>query len=286
MTGFGRGVASVDGIVVQVEISTVNRKALDIQLNLPAELNEQEAAVRNRIAALVHRGRVNIRIQIDADKPTGLRFQAQQAENLLSEINAFASDKGLGHLTEVTDLLNLPGVFEETQTPVQPEVLAAALMESLDAALQNLNVMRENEGRVLQDLLSRQLDALQALADQITPWVEKSRDAKVQSLRAAVAEVGELDDDLKLRVQQEIALYGEKTDVREEVDRIHAHLAHAREKVQDRVPVGRALDFICQELNREFNTLGVKAAHAELNQLALDGKEKTEQLREQVQNVE
>jgi uncharacterized protein (TIGR00255 family) len=124
------------------------------------------------------------------------------------------------------------------------------------------------------------------LAERVEPLVDTARGAASAKMRAAVESLGAQPEETRARILQEIALHGERTDIREELDRIRGHLDHALAKLEQDEPCGRALDFLCQELAREWNTLSVKAASAEINRIALEGKEQVERFREQVQNVE
>lgn len=286
MTGFGRGTALVEGRTVQVEISSVNRKNLDVQVNMPGGLAGLEALVRRRTAERVRRGRLQIRVLVDAGMGNRPVWREEVADRLLREVNAFARERNLRPLESAAELLRLPGVFQEAEAEAPTAEWSAAVEAAVEEALAGLVGMRTEEGRRLKETLAEQVTALSDLVARFGPLVEEARGEREAKLREAAARVGELEPEMQTRLLQEIALYGEKTDVREEVDRLRAHLAQTKAKLEVEEPVGRALDFLCQEMAREFNTLGVKAARADINQVALEGKERVETLREQVQNVE
>lgn len=286
MTGFGRGSTSAEGRAVQVEISSVNRKNLDAQANLPGELAGLEAAVRTRVSKHLRRGRIQIRVTVDAGKGARLGWNAEEAERLMKEINEFARAANLRPLDSVAELLRVPGVFQEPDTAAPSESFARAVDRAVVEALDGLVAMRAGEGARLRETLVEQWRDLEELVARFGPLVEEAREEREAKLRAAAERIGELGPDMQNRLLQEIALFGEKTDVKEEVDRLRAHLGQVAAKLDAEEPVGRALDFLCQEMAREFNTLGVKAARADINQLALAGKERVETFREQVQNVE
>lgn len=285
MTGFGQGTAQCNGQTVRVELSAVNRKNLDIHTSLPRAYAPWEAHCQSLIQKALHRGRIQVRIEVQVFSATPeILFDTAQATELLQQANRFAESHHLKPIDAVSDLLRYAMRVPEEQTGIEkPDTL---LDEALNGALSELLAMRAREGAHLAEVLSSQLDQLETLVAEIVPLIDPAREQMSQKLRESL-EALQLDlAEAQPRLLQEIALYGERTDIREELDRIQGHIQQAREKIGAEGPCGRALDFLCQELGRELNTLSVKAASAEINRLALAGKEQLEMFREQVQNVE
>jgi uncharacterized protein (TIGR00255 family) len=285
MTGFGRGTAEKDGVRIQVEAGSVNRKSLDVHVSLPRGMAALETVCQKLVSNSCKRGRIQLRIQIESAASHGVHVDQKRAAALLQELNTFAQSHGLSSITDVDQMLTLPGFWSEEED-VQTEALIPLLKEALSSAICEMCEMREKEGKHLQDVLLMELEGLAALLETAGPLLQEARMSIETRLRKTVSDVAEAGPEVEQRLLQEIAMLAEKGDVQEEVDRLHGHVTHFREKMKDAPPVGRALDFLCQELAREWHTLSVKTPHAGLNHLALQGKETVERLREQVQNVE
>ncbi len=290
MTGFGQGsVVSGAGVGIRVEIGSVNRRSFDAQISLPKGVGVLEGRCHTRLQERLHRGRVQVRVRIDAPgNVAGAAFDPVRAEGLLREVNLFAEERGLEPIRSVAELLGLVGSLRDPAAEEGGDVeeLWVLLREALDLALEELDTMRAKEGAHLRTVLGRLLSEVGEVLAGIEPLLPEARAEMEIRLRAAVASLGGAAADLEPRLLQEIALYAERADIREELDRIGGHLEQFRERLAQEGPLGRSLDFLCQELAREFNTLSVKASRSDINRLALAGKERVEMLREQVQNVE
>ncbi len=287
MTGFGRGAAQGAGFSIQVEASTVNRKNLDPQVNLPRAFQALEPLCLKAIQSRIARGRVNLKVGIDAvSVAAGVALDMARAEWVMAASRQLAESHGLEPIRSVFELLRIPDVLKSTDSVPDLDAAMPVLEQALTEALDELLAMRRREGVHLADVLSQAVDVLEAVALEIEPLLQPAREAMVAKLRQGLADLGLPPDPQDPRLLQEIALYAERSDVREELDRIRGHLAQVRERLRSDAPVGRALDFLAQELAREFNTLSVKSPGIEINRLALRGKEGVEVFREQVQNVE
>jgi uncharacterized protein (TIGR00255 family) len=288
MTGFGRGEAIADGIVWRAEASSVNRKQLELVVSLPRELSELEIPIRNRCAARLSRGRVQVSISMDegAGSASRLRVDETLAQQYAEALQHLAQKLHISPTLSLTEMTRWPGVFSIEQTSWIAEQALPHLEKAVDAALTQMLAMRQAEGLNLKTDISGRLDALQimlrdarALAPQI---IERQRDM----LRQRLADAGlplPLDDE---RLVKEIALFADRSDTTEEQTRAESHIAQFRTYMDSGEPVGRSLDFLSQELFREFNTMGSKANHAQLAQLVVRAKTELEKIREQVQNVE
>lgn len=286
MTGFARVEGHDDGAEWAWEARSVNGRSLDVRCRVPGGLERLEQPARSRVADRVARGNVNIALTINR-RQGATSYQINRA--LLAQIQDLAAEVGETP-PPVTALIGVRGLFEATDAPEDPAALAqrdAALLETLDHALSALVAARHDEGRRLATLLAARLDELadlvkKAEADAATqPAAIKARLHKlVGDLMAAEPALPEE------RLAQEAAVLVGKADVREELDRLAAHLAAARDMVDGGGAVGRRLDFLCQELNREANTVCAKSAGLTLTETGLAMKAAVEQLREQVQNVE
>jgi len=285
MTGFGRGESVADGVAWRAEISSVNRKQLEIVVNLPRELAELEIPLRNRLAQKISRGRVQVSVLADRGSSHGaLRVDEALAKQYAEELLRLSQT--LGVQSPTADMTRWPGVFTLEQSTWSPEQATPHVEKALDAALTQMLAMRQQEGAHLKADIITRLDGLHALfqeAQTLAPQIVlKQRDA----LRQRLADAGlplPLDDE---RLLKEIALFADRCDVTEEITRAESHIAQFRAYMEGSVPSGRSLDFLSQELFREINTMGSKASDAALAQIAVRAKTELEKIREQVQNVE
>jgi uncharacterized protein (TIGR00255 family) len=283
MTAFARqGVDTPAGTLVW-ELRSVNHRYLDTSLRLPEELRAIEVPARERIARRLERGKVEAILKLQAAEQTPtLQFDAAAARALLQaagEVTALAS--GLAPLS-VADVLRWPGVLR-APTP-DLESVAQAALATLDAALEELVATREREGARLEQLLKDRLAAIDRIvteAVRILPEVMREYRARIE------ARLGEIRAQLDpARLEQEMVLYANRADVTEELDRLKTHIAEVERVLGGGGQMGRRLDFLMQELNRESNTLASKSVDIRLTSAAVELKVLIEQMREQVQNIE
>lgn len=287
MTGFGQGQVSANGCSIQVEISSVNRKTLDLNFSLPRGLTALESRCQKVLAADCYRGRVQTRVLIESAETAGeMKFNEDRAREWIKQLNKFAESEGLQPVSTLGEVLRFPQIFSEEKAELSLDELWPLIEEALKQALQGLVGMRQTEGAHLKKVLDGLFQELLELVQKIKSLVPDARAERADKMKASLLGLGDLSADMQNRLVQEIALNAEKADVQEEVDRLEGHLQQMMQKLQATEPTGRAMDFLCQELGRELNTLSVKASRADINQLALYGKETLEKIREQVQNVE
>jgi uncharacterized protein (TIGR00255 family) len=288
MTGFGSGEAIADGVAWRAEAGSVNRKQLEIVINLPRELNELETGLRNRIAAKLSRGRVQVIIKADRGTATNekLVVNVALAKQYADKLSALAADLKVNTEISANDIVRWPGVFTIEQSEISAEEALPHIEKAMDVALQNMVNMRLKEGAHLKTDISARLDALESMfkaAEEMAPQVvTRYRDALLQRLTEAGLPLL-LDDE---RLVKEIGLFADRCDITEEITRAESHIKQFRAYMDSGEPVGRPLDFLSQELFREINTMGSKANHAQLAQLVVRAKTELEKIREQVQNIE
>lgn len=288
MTGFGRGDARGEGVHWHVECSSVNRKQLEVAVSLPRELAELEIAVRGKVAGAVSRGRVAVSVKCDAAEMSGsaLRVDETLAEKYLTALRGMAGRFDLAAHITAADLARWPGVFQIESGQCTAETAWPLIEEALEAALGQMLAMRVKEGAHLRDDVEgrlRALDKILAAVRELAPGVPL---AQRKALQQRLAEAGlplPLEDE---RLVKEIALFAERADISEELARSDSHLRKFRELTGSKEPAGRSMDFLTQELFREFNTMGAKANSARIAHHVVDAKTEIEKIREQVQNVE
>lgn len=282
MTAFAGSEGSFADFSYSIEIKTVNHRFLEVQVKLPEGMRNIENIIRQKFQQALYRGKVDIWIGVK-------RLQAGREVSLNPSIMkrwllAF-SDSGVMQSLGKPDwqtMLNLPGVLVESA--VDQEELNQAILESLDTAIANLLEMREREGEQIKQVLLEQLEQIEQqmqTIDAAVPQIERQRREQLQEKIAALQM--EINQD---RLEQEIVFMLNKSDIREEIDRIRFHIQEARQSLNEQSAIGRKMDFLMQEFNREANTLSAKAGDNLLSKAAVDLKVIIEQMREQVQNLE
>ncbi|MCE5972226.1 YicC family protein [Sinirhodobacter sp. WL0062] len=292
MTGFAAAQGSGQGYDWSWDIRSVNGKALDLRLRLP-DVEGLEPFVRAAVGQFAARGNISANLRLTrVDAAEGLRLSGsgmRAALAALREIESVATTEGMALAqTTAADVLTLRGVLE--QGPAQmddPSALRAALIASLEGALAKFAAMRAAEGAQIGAVIAAQLTRIAELTEAAAKAAEARRPDWEAGITAALARVvegaGGADRD---RVAQELALIAVKGDVTEEIDRLRAHIAAARDLLADPKPVGRRFDFLTQEFVREANTLCSKSGSSRLTAIGLDLKHVIDQMREQIQNVE
>ncbi|WP_266157415.1 YicC/YloC family endoribonuclease [Dyella silvatica] len=265
------------------ELRTVNHRYLELSPRLPDDLRNFESALRERIAAKLSRGKLDLTVRLRANESRSESLQINQALlSRLAELNLDMSARFSGLQVEFTDLLRFPGVMQQAE--VDQDELQAALFDVLDRALDALTATREREGAKLADLLKERLDGIERVVTEVRGWMPEIRAALRARLEGRLADLKQPAD--PGRLEQELVLQITRTDVDEELDRLSTHIAEARRVLGLKEPVGRRLDFLMQEFNREANTLGSKSVDARSTNAAVELKVLIEQMREQVQNIE
>jgi len=290
MTGYARAVGAVPGASLAVEIKSVNGRGLDLRLRLAPGFDALEADIRQLATKALSRGSVTINLSVERDGAGGELFVNQQALATVLEAVEALSGKLDARRPSIDGILALKGVLEQRDRPMSAdaeEVLFATILDTVGKALQNLIDARQEEGARIATILSDRINEIEALAARAEAHPARSRDAILGRLKRQladlIAEGGNLPED---RLAQEALLLATKADIREELDRLAAHIASARQMIAAGGAVGRRLDFLSQEFNREANTLCAKSNAVELTAIGLDLKAAIDQLREQVQNVE
>tara|TARA_B110000881_G_scaffold207744_1_gene212239 strand:- start:366 stop:1241 length:876 start_codon:yes stop_codon:yes gene_type:complete len=288
MTGFGRAEHASEGIIARVEIATVNRKQADIHFSLPRELGELEAGLKKTVLGVVSRGRVNISINLEraSGNDESLNLDPSRAQALEAAFIELSDVLNRTVKLEASDFLRAPGVITFEDSGWDVEEARTAIEPALSTALEKLVEMRTAEGADLKtDLLVRLIileDHAKVISVATPKVVTRQRELLHNRLREADIDL-DLNDE---RLLKEIAIFAERCDISEETTRLDSHIGRFREYLDSDEPVGRSLDFLCQEINREFNTIGSKANDSGIGQNVVGAKTELEKIREQVQNIE
>ncbi len=293
MTGFGRASVEVAGVRYAVEVRSVNHRYLDLKTRLPRALAPTEGVVRERVGHHASRGRVDVVVAAvagDQAGPSKVELNLPLARAVRDAHAEVASALGIPDRIDSGVVAAWPGVLQSVPVDVEDDTLGAVLGPALDAALSVLVEMRKREGAALAADLGARLDTIAEIAERVADRApEQSRAYRERLLGRLRDLLSGLDVTVEEgRVVHEVAVFAEKADIAEEVSRLRSHVDQARGLLAqpDEEAVGRRLDFLCQEMFREANTVASKVQDRALSALAIDMKAELERLREQVQNVE
>lgn len=284
MTAYGRKAGQGDWGNASCEIRSVNHRFLEMNFRLPEALRELEIAMRDMIRSQLGRGKVDCNFRFEAglagDKPLSVNMPLVQS--LLKAHDDIANQAASHASLQLTSIMKWPGVISSQETDINE--LKPAILSLLQAALEDVVAVRSREGAALKDLIEQRLSSMeQHIADiaKVLPEVaEAARERLIKKFNEAKVELD------PTRLEQEMLIFAQKSDVAEEIDRLHTHIKEVRRVLVKGGQVGRRLDFLMQELNREANTLSSKSQDTRLTQGAVELKVLIEQMREQVQNIE
>ena len=284
MTGFARAEADTEFGTLSWEARTVNHRHLDLSLRLPEEFRTLEQRVRERVATQIRRGKVDLGLFLRRRGAAAAPIALDTAllDQLIAAARSVASRAGAAGALNPVELLRWPGVVQEAERDLAP--LHADALALLERALRDLIAGREREGAHIAALLRDKAAAIAALVTSVRARLPEVQARVRERLLARVAELGAAPD--PARLEQELVIIAQRLDVAEELERLDGHVAELLAVLDRDEPVGRRLDFLLQEFNREANTLGSKAQDADTTRAAVDLKVLIEQIREQVQNLE
>jgi len=284
MTGFARESVETALGTLTWEIRAVNHRYLDVQFKLPEDLRSKEQAFRQQASATLGRGKVECGLYFRRaiDQQTEMQIDTELVELLGHRLSELCAKLSATAAINPVEILRWPGVMKQPEIDAEPLFGEAATL--LDTALQAINAMRQSEGRRIEEMLESRCVDIEGIAKA----VRKRMPEVLAASRAKQEErIGKLDVEADpARLEVELALIAQKIDIDEELDRLESHLVEIRNAIAGEKAVGRRLDFLMQELNREANTLGSKSADTETTKAAVDLKVLIEQMREQIQNVE
>jgi len=284
MTGFARESAEPAVGALTWEIRSVNHRYLDVQFRLPDELRPHEQAFRQRVAGTLNRGKVECALNFRRafNRRDDLRIDTALVELIGTRIKEMSAELPATGAVNPFDVMRWPGVVQQAEVDAEP--LFDAALELLDRTLDAIDEMRASEGARIADLLESRCTEIETISQAVRARMPEVLEAARRKQRDRI---DKLDIEAEpSRLETELALIAQKLDVDEELDRLDSHLVEIRDVLNRDEPVGRRLDFLMQELNREANTLGSKSGDTETSRAAVDLKVLIEQMREQIQNVE
>ena len=287
MTGFGRASLESNGKNYIIEIKTVNNKYSDITVKSPKRLSFTEDKIRKQIANRITRGKVEVSVSFFdfSNKSKNVVLNKEVAKEYIKQLREIADENNLSENISVVEIAKLPDILNSIDSDNDEEIASEAL-QCLNMALDSLIEMRKAEGEnIKQDLLVR-IERVQNLVDKIAENSKGIVEEYVSKLEKRVKEILKTDVVDENRIAQEAVIYADKTSIEEELTRLNSHIVQFKELVNSDGPVGKKLDFMIQEMNRETNTIGSKAGSGEITKAVIDLKVELEDIREQIQNIE
>lgn len=291
MTGFGKANASDAeiGIAFSVEISSVNRKQLEVRVSLPHEISSLELLLRQLVKQKITRGTVSARVTMTLDEKNKLstvKINHSLLELLTKECCELQKKSGNQASWSIAELMNLPGVLETVPPDMQKAEIKTIFTQAVEEAVNNLVAMRESEGQELAKDLKERCEKLIALTDVLEPLIKKVPELLKQKLFERLEKEDFSVDINDERMLKELIFYVDRSDVSEELTRLRSHFLQLEQFLNKDKDIGRSMDFLIQEIFREITTFGNKAAGCEVTPIIVEFKTQLEKIREQIQNIE
>ncbi|MDX2040279.1 MAG: YicC/YloC family endoribonuclease [Acidobacteriota bacterium] len=286
MTGYGQGTASGENFSVTVDLRSVNNRNLDIHWRAPQDLLSLEIPLKKQIQAALSRGRVDVTINFSQTADTAYELNRPLIRGYLAALKTMREEFGLSGEPDLATIARLPNVLQAQSTGGLSEAVVQGVEEALTQALTSLVAMRAVEGHELQKELLARVERIQKQVELIIAGSDGLVDAYREKLRKRVAEILEKTAVDETRLAQEVAYLAERSDITEEITRLKSHLVQLKELLGGDGEIGKKLDFLLQETNREANTILSKSSELSICDAAIEIKTEVEKLREQANNVE
>ena len=287
MTGFGKSNLSVNSREYQVEIKTVNHKYIDINVKMPKVISYLEDDVRKTISSKLIRGKVDIYISFDNYSQDGnnVKINTELAKLYIQNLKQLAEEEKINANIEVSEIAKLPDVLT-IKSELDEEQIKKELLEAIQNSVEKLIQMRQTEGSKMAEDINTKINQIEEKVNEIFELSTGLIEEYVVKLETRIKEILKTEELDKSRLMQEVVIYADKCSVEEEITRMRSHINQLRNLLESNEAVGKKMDFIIQEMNRETNTIGSKANNLEITNRVVDIKTILEDIREQVQNIE
>lgn len=287
MTGYGRAKLSKDDREYQIEIKSVNHRYLDISVRIPKQLSYLEETIKKEIAKKVKRGKIDVFVTFENNSLEGkeIKINTELAKAYIDELKKLAEKENILSDIQVTEISQYPDVLN-IQSSQDDEKITEEVLETITIATDNLVQMRETEGNKISEDLLKRLNTINRKLEKIAKLSTGLIEEYVVKLEERIKEILKNQEIDKARLTQEVVIYADKCSIEEEVTRLNSHISQFKNLLNSNEAIGKKLDFIIQEMNRETNTIGSKANNLEITNGVIDIKTEIENIREQVQNIE
>ncbi len=287
MTGYGKANLSKEQREYQIEIKSVNHRYLDISVKMPRQLSYLEETIKKEIMSKVKRGKIDVFVTFENNSLEGkeIKINEELAKAYVKELKKLAEEENLLADIQVNDIAKYPDVLK-IQNNQEDEKIKLEVLEVVGKATENLVQMRKTEGSKLAEDLNQRLDNLKVKIEDISKLSTGLIEEYVVKLEERIKEILKNQEIDQTRLAQEVVIYADKCSIEEEVTRLRSHIAQFKTLLDSDEAIGKKLDFIIQEMNRETNTIGSKANNLNITNNVIDMKTEIENIREQVQNIE
>lgn len=288
MTGFGRSKYEIDGREYSVEIKSVNNRYSDIGIKMPREISYLEEKVKKLMASSISRGKIDVFISFtnNSEKGKNIKINKELAKKYIEELRSLQEETGIIDNIGIIDISKMPEVFKLSVEDEDEELLWEELSECINNAITSFIIMRETEGAKIKEDLEKRIEIIKSQVEKISEISTGLVKEYIVKLEKRIKELLKDTPVDESRLAQEVVIYSDKCSVEEELTRLRSHIAQFLNMLNEDKPIGKKLDFLIQEMNRETNTIGSKANNLEITNLVVDIKTEIENIREQVQNIE
>ena len=288
MTGFGRAKLEKNNRIYNIEIKSVNHKYSDISIKMPRSFSYLEEKLKKEISSNISRGKIDVYITFENYSEAGKEIivNKELVQEYLKKFREISAGTELSMNIPVTEITKLPDVLTIKETDEDEEQIESELLECMKEAIDNFVSMREQEGNKIKEDLIERINRVEAAKDKISQYSTGLIDEYVVKLEERVKQILKTNVVDESRLAMEVVLYADKCSVEEELTRLDSHICQFRKLIEETNPVGKKLDFLMQEMNRETNTMGSKSGSIEITNIVVDIKTELEDIREQIQNIE
>ncbi len=288
MTGFGRSKLEANAREYIVEIKSVNHKYSDISVKLPRNIMCYEEKIKKIVSSNISRGKIDVFITFNNYSEEGKSFiiNKELAKKYIEQLKELAVESKLDANINVTEVVKIPDVLQLRMQDDESNLIWQELSTCTFQAVDNLVSMREIEGKKIQEDLKQRIDSVEKMVDSIFSYTTGLIEEYVVKLKERIKEILATDIVDEARIAQETVIYADKCSIEEELTRLKSHISQFRNLLETKEPVGKKMDFLIQEMNRETNTIASKSVKLEITDLAIEIKTAIENIREQIQNVE
>ena len=288
MTGFGRSTYENEGREYIIEIKSVNNRFTDINIKMPRNLNYLEEKIRKQILSNISRGKVEVSIQLNNNSDLGkkINLNTDIANRYIEELKKLTEETNIIDNINIMDIAKFPDVLNIKIDEEAEEIIEKELFTALDSAIDSFLDMRQKEGSKIKVDLENRIEVIKQKIEQISSISAGLVDEYVVKLETRIKELLKTDVVDQTRLAQEVVIYSDKCSVEEEITRLKSHISQFLNLLNENIAIGKKLDFLIQEMNRETNTIGSKANNLEITNFVVDIKTELENVREQIQNIE
>jgi uncharacterized protein (TIGR00255 family) len=288
MTGYGGAKGTSGKLEISIEVKSVNNRYLDCAIKLPRVFTAIEEHLKSVVNKAVSRGKIDVYVSIDSSNADDIEIKINRplVEAYVSALRKISWEHDLSNDIRVADLTRFPDILQAEKREVDSDLLCTDICAILETALTELNEMREREGEKLKKDITARLDVIERLtaaADELSPRSVEEYRKKLEARMTEVLQTTNIDE---ARILTEAALFADRIAINEETVRLRSHITQLREIMTANEPVGRKIDFLVQEFNREANTIGSKGNDTEMSKIIVELKAEIEKIREQAQNIE